>query len=644
MKKTLCSIILCLLILAGLCGCGYSAGPAIPPASLPSEVRPAEMLPDRTAPKTENTCRISLADTSVKGLTEVLLPDFADRVLDAGEIRGEHILLHLRGEDPAGPFSELVLIRLGSEPSAHSMRIKGLGPEYYLLTGGRVLERLPDETARIYDSGLAPSEEFGTDPGTYLGCEADGSLWFFDKEQSLVRYSGIEKSLTVPAPGIEFADRFAGLSGGTAYFSLQDEQLNTILGAVDCSDGQFRILDTLQRTPVSFDGMISYYANNRWYLADVASPRRVISFTKAREGEVIWRMDRRNALTTFYEYDEAAEKSRSSIRLYDLQNGGLCGELTGEDLQLADTPDLLDYENGRLLLRGFAGGDGGFEIYVYEPESLTAQTGAEDYRVTDHDCDESELGTIKDRIESRYDVFIGYDDFFLSQYDFDYTLIPAEDTDSLISCLLTLEECLAEYPDGFINELKGSLKKGVRIYLCGDFLANTPEAYADPAACVNTTGEYLHLCIKTEYWYDLRQTLLHEMMHLMEQRITEYAADHGIPYNEEWIRKYNTPEYPYFSTYTAPEDPDEYCEGTVTGRGETWYVDGYARTNELEDRARTLEYTMYDAYAWYFVNNPHLMDKAAYLCGLIREAFPSVAACTEPVMWEHRTGIVPGMH
>ena len=72
-----------------------------------------------------------------------------------------------------------------------------------------------------------------------------------------------------------------------------------------------------------------------------------------------------------------------------------------------------------------------------------------------------------------------------------------------------------------------------------------------------------------------------------------------------------------------------------------WFVDAYAKANPKEDRARIMEYLFdsKDELPAAF-GSVHLMEKAQYLCAIIRECFPSTRA-VETLPWERLIEAVP---
>ncbi|MBQ2558536.1 MAG: hypothetical protein II553_05950, partial [Lachnospiraceae bacterium] len=77
-------------------------------------------------------------------------------------------------------------------------------------------------------------------------------------------------------------------------------------------------------------------------------------------------------------------------------------------------------------------------------------------------------------------------------------------------------------------------------------------------------------------------------------------------------------------------------------KDDIWFTDIYARTYPTEDRARIMEALMEypEGMLTEYLSCPHLRAKAECLCAMIRAAFPSIAACREPVRWERALGII----
>ena len=90
------------------------------------------------------------------------------------------------------------------------------------------------------------------------------------------------------------------------------------------------------------------------------------------------------------------------------------------------------------------------------------------------------------------------------------------------------------------------------------------------------------------------------------------------------------------------QDPTFTLAGRGLEGGEVWFLDSYSRSYPLEDRGRILEYLYAGpegAYAQAF-EEPHIRDKAQYLCAVIRACFPSCAGA-DRLPWETLVDPVP---
>ena len=137
------------------------------------------------------------------------------------------------------------------------------------------------------------------------------------------------------------------------------------------------------------------------------------------------------------------------------------------------------------------------------------------------------------------------------------------------------------------------------------------------------------------------QSLAHEFMHVMEDRIYACAQERGIEYLNYW--ESFTPGqgayyYSYFDENGLEISDPAYtaAAGEIDGSpSEVWFLDSYSRSYPLEDRARILEYLYAGEdglYAGVF-QEPHIQAKAQYLCAVIRECFPSCANAAR-LPWE----------
>ncbi|OLA31609.1 MAG: hypothetical protein BHW33_01915 [Firmicutes bacterium CAG:137_57_8] len=207
------------------------------------------------------------------------------------------------------------------------------------------------------------------------------------------------------------------------------------------------------------------------------------------------------------------------------------------------------------------------------------------------------------------------------------------------------------YPQGMFQEMVTAPVERLELYLSG---ALSPDGTGSVAAVYGFTAKLdtvrivvMNLdLLETRSQAYLEQSLAHEFMHVMEDRIEACFREDGIDYLAYW--EYFTPgEGAYFYSYfdesgVEVHDPAYTVAGKDLDEGEVWFLDSYSRSYPLEDRGRILEYLYAGeegAYAQAF-HETHIRDKAQYLCAVIRACFPSCAGA-DRLPWETLVDPVP---
>ena len=183
------------------------------------------------------------------------------------------------------------------------------------------------------------------------------------------------------------------------------------------------------------------------------------------------------------------------------------------------------------------------------------------------------------------------------------------------NALTELDAALELYPEGFFHQFRNDAQeRGVLILLVEDI--------ADE---LNVIG----ICYQMGDWYivaiditsgEVMSTACHELWHATEFKITT-EKPHLLGYTEwdacnpeGFLYSYNTTESYIYDTentlFNYEKDADIY------------FIDPYAKTNPLEDRARLMEYTMCSkSYARKIASIPALRKKLEILSDAVRQVF-----------------------
>ena len=198
----------------------------------------------------------------------------------------------------------------------------------------------------------------------------------------------------------------------------------------------------------------------------------------------------------------------------------------------------------------------------------------------------------------------------------------------------------SEYPDGMFQEMLDFGRDRIEIYLCGHITANGEGTVSDALAFASGQMSRWAVVVDltgVENGAVFRSTMVHEFMHVMEDRILRCEQETGLPYGAYW-EGFSGPEMYYYSY--SDQDGNSYIDYDYTASSERppeeiYFIDPYSRTFPIEDRARVLEY-LYLGEESSFAKNLQegvLGEKARYLCGLIRECFHSCQGAEE-LPWE----------
>lgn len=641
-------ILLCIFLIAGTVSCGKTKSAEagrkreqkFTPTTLPSQA--PTPTPAMVKPTPIDASRLYDA-TKVEGLFEVKIPDSETYSFSYCLMKDNYLLL--RGFDfkkQAQKGVELFLLNLSDPSNLHRKSIQTFDCECYLLRGGNVLTVEEGRYVTVYDNKLEMLYRLPDNPGDYLGCSEDGCIWYF-RYGFLNGYQDGQKAYELYAEGADHGWQYLGQTEKGMYFYLFDENYEPVFVNVDCKTKQLSVVKDIPRRPLTANLCLYYEDPAVWYLSSPDSPKDIISFSKQETNEGVFTVNDHTMVSTKYDYNEKNGALLITTRFYDMRNGGVCrtffSNCLDENLELY--PNV--YDNGYMVMLGEvrnSGTDQHQSIYLYDVRDLFAGKMAEDYKTFYSDDEDGDIQVLKE-IEEQYPFHIYTGAFGLSAYSSGYRLLPCTDKKLVADFLKELQRCLADYPEGFFEDILGDGKKGINVYLCGAFIPNDPESLPNPAACVNADGDYISLVFGADYIWELYENLMHETTHMMEVRFGEYAEKNGLDYEAYWVNCLNTREYPYFLSYVNVPEGEEFFAGTVEGGWhDAWFIDAYAKSDSMEDRARTLEYTLMEGNAFYYENNPHLMQKAKFLCGLIREVFPSVKNSEDMAFWEYRTGKV----
>jgi len=677
-KRYLIFVLAAVFLFACLTGCGKGK-PAQTEEPSPAQTEPAgtdgidtSSEPEEPEPEVwpRETTYGSLSQlyspVSENDLYQLNIAEIEGWIVDWAQLQGDYVLLWLRepltesdepepdpdrepvdGEDNEDPGewlnqtgTRLLQFHLADSANPRVIENPDIASVFTMLPDGSVLECNQEQHRVVrYKAGLDQFTELPISNASFVGINNTGGLWFWNGDsQALTLLVNDEIVFETTVSDVIWVQEYLSQISGQALFLASDSSYETCVLSVSVIDKTSELKTDLLRTPSLCGEKFLYFGEHTWYLAEPENPNEITCFGKISDGDYLWKADEKFGISEQYIYHEETENSDHTATVLDVTNGGVVTSLERSDIPGGGSFTLLDYSAERLLISAGEWNEPN-ALYLWDLGGKSAEIGAADYRVVDFSQDESVLAVQAKEILDTWGITVIYDEFSLAEYNYDRTLIPCEDEAQLGRAMIALQSCLAEYPEGFFEDIVYDLS-GIRIYLCGGYEASFLDTLANPAATANTGFEYLCISYDVNYWDNMRGFLCHELMHLMEYRIGQYGIAQDTDSYETWLQVLNSSDYPYLDSYGDYDNTTE-MEGTVAyGDADAWYIDSYARVNILEDRARTLEYMIRESEPWWF-SSSHMMDKANYLASVIREVFPSVAACSEPVMWEALTGIVP---
>ena len=206
-----------------------------------------------------------------------------------------------------------------------------------------------------------------------------------------------------------------------------------------------------------------------------------------------------------------------------------------------------------------------------------------------------------------------------------FTAEPMLEEQEISEALDTLEQLLAEYPEGFFRQLRWDSVQGVQLQLCGTL---HPGQDYDPssgyAAFVLQTGDTCTMVA------DVRSagqaTYVHEFSHVIDRKLAWDASRRtDALYSEEAWNALNPEGFSYSGDYAWV--PSGFSDPLMF----ECFVSPYSMVSATEDRAQIMEAAV--AVPWAFDGAPVMRQKLDYYSRCIRDCFED-ALWPEVTVWE----------
>ena len=253
-------------------------------------------------------------------------------------------------------------------------------------------------------------------------------------------------------------------------------------------------------------------------------------------------------------------------------------------------------------------------------------------------CKETEAAPLlqekAEKIEQTYSVQLSYDWNKLEAGT--YTAAPVRNAGEVWLSLDTIEETLAKFPPGMIEEMTNG-NGPLGIYPCSYLGSSDPRSPRRALGTMDSIDSRPVVAAVCGY----EDNLAHELMHVMEARIATYSIVEDDDFHTRWFAC--APKgFSYWNAYVDADGYDlndpEYtvqASGVAADYGDVWFVDAYSKTNAQEDRAMIFEMLFTKEPLPAYFSGRHMREKTTMLCEALQKSFPSCAG--EDTLWWERS-------
>lgn len=572
----------------------------------------------------------------------VSLPEIqSDYIFDSGEIRDDYVLLKIRS-DSEPSASRLVLFPIYHPELAKTFEIKESYNYYKLADKGTVVEALPEKsTLNIYSSSFELTTSVNIGMRSLICCDGSGRCWYMSNMGFLGYYDTASQETKVfDSCSYKNCESFLHEEDGSIWFLVTGFAPFQIPVRVDLKSGDIYEAPLYPLTPAMVGPTAIYNSQNYWYYAHIDSLSDLYSFRKSDSNESIYASNEQTAISALRAnslIDDVFTYSEK-FTAFRLNNGGTFSSLTTDLFDNRTHLSLLSLSSNDMVLFT-SEKDGKTKLYIWDLGDSAPEPDPTFHKINTQKFEQEAASKIA-KLKEKYGVNIYYDQDSLSGIADTYEMFATDNYILLMNGLDELEDCMSEYPENFFREVLGHTMDSLEIYLTDGFRAVYSNEVQNPSAYVTGRDTAIIFCIDlNSAQNNFNSSFAHEIMHIMEYRITEYSQDNNKDISVYWYQELNSPDYPYFFGATD-ENGNQNTDPTATAMGgdpDAWFIDTYARTNPFEDTARVIEH-MYLQNSHLFTSE-HLKVKGQFLIAVLREVFPSIKASKEPILWEKMLGI-----
>ena len=246
-------------------------------------------------------------------------------------------------------------------------------------------------------------------------------------------------------------------------------------------------------------------------------------------------------------------------------------------------------------------------LYVYDIREIEFTNEASTY--------ETELITSKIAYyQDVYNVNINLEDD-PNNLSSNYTITETSNYNDIIAALEDLERYFLVFNADFFSRFFGYGMNGLEIYLADNITSTSKSEFgnADVVGLYIKKNNKYNIVLKVNSGENINTIAYHETFHVIE----DYLASFNITF-ASWSNL-NPANFTYSNVYYT----NQVFSDTLNNKYNDgiYFVDNYARSNELEDRARMFEFICQGED---FSDYPHLHAKVSYIKQIVLANFPEL--------------------
>ncbi len=299
------------------------------------------------------------------------------------------------------------------------------------------------------------------------------------------------------------------------------------------------------------------------------------------------------------------------------------------------------------LLKGYTESEDNSQLYIWnfskyfkEDTSSAFENVINNFKESKFNETNLEIETLVEYIEEKHQIEIFYGEKAVRYFP-DFAVTQMTDNEATINALNEIKALLDRLPEGFMKEFKSDTIKGYQIYLCSTLVQGSSYGIASPAAFALEYDGYQMMVLDCNM-SNINNNIAHELSHAIDNKLfNQFWNDKIDSFYSNWDTL-NPNGFEYFMAYLDEEgnEYDSYYSSEYTTFSEddvnnVYFVDGYAKTFETEDRARIFEYILGNSKEVELpecFESEKIRNKINMMSEHIREGFSSVGE--EKMYWE----------